>query len=364
MNIGKRQIGDGAPVYIIAELGVNHDGSAVRAMEMVDAAAAAGADAVKFQLFRAELLMSRASRLAAYQEGAGERDPLSMLKRLEMPADAMAPLVARAHEMGIHAIVTVFSVGLVGEAERVPWDAYKTASPDIVHRPLLEAVAATGRPLIVSTGAAELSEVERAVEWLSGCRERLAVLQCVSSYPTAAEDASIAGMGALRELPGLRGRIGYSDHTPQVDTGDLAADAGACILEKHMTHDKRAQGPDHAASLEPQEFKRYAELARDASLLRLRVGPAGPTRTDARLGPAQKRVLPCERDVRAVSRQSVVTRRRIARGEVIAAADVLFKRPGTGIAPWRVGEVIGARAAADIEGDTPIAAAAVEGFRP
>ena len=364
MRIGNRQIGDGAPVYVIAEIGVNHDGSPQRALQLIESAAWAGAEAVKFQLFRADLLMSRASRLASYQKSAGEEDPVAMLRRLELSADQMAPLVDRAHALGIHAIVTVFSVELVREAARLAWDAYKTASPDIVHRPLLGAVAGTGRAVIVSTGASEVAEVRRAAEWLGSARERLAMLQCVSSYPAAPADAAIGAMEALREIPGLRGRVGYSDHTRGVDTGELAADAGACILEKHLTHDRGAMGPDHAASLEPSEFRRYAELARDASVLRLRVGPEGPAPVDRRLGPPIKRVLDCERDVRAVSRQSVVARRALAAGATLHGDDVTFKRPGTGLAPWRLEEALGRRVVRAIEADMPVMAADIEGVSP
>jgi N-acetylneuraminate synthase/N,N'-diacetyllegionaminate synthase len=252
-------------------------------------------------------------------------------------------------------------VELVREAETLAWDAYKTASPDVVHRPLLEALAATGRPLIVSTGAAELGEVERAVGWLRGAAARLALLQCVSCYPAEPADAAIGGMAALRRVHA--GPVGYSDHTREVDTGDLAADQGAAILEKHFTYDKGAPGPDHAASLEPGEFRRYAELARDASLLRLRVGPEGPTASDPRLGPPDKRVLACERDVRAVSRQSIVLKRGVRAGEVIAPQDATFKRPGTGLEPWRVEQVVGWRAARAIEADVPLSAGDVEGAR-
>ena len=275
-----------------------------------------------------------------------------MLRRLELSIDQMAPLVRRAHELGLHAIVTVFSTELVREAEQLPWDAYKTASPDIIHKPLLESLAATGRPLILSTGAAEVDEVGRAVEWLAPHRDRIALLQCVSSYPTPAADAAIGGMFALRELCS---RVGYSDHTREVDTGDLAADAGACILEKHFTYDKTAAGPDHAASLEPHEFKRYAELARDASTLRIRIGVEGPIRqNDARLGPRQKRVLPCEQDVRLVSRQSVVTRVALKAGDTIRREHLTVKRPGTGVPPGRLEEVINKRLSRPLEADTPV----------
>ncbi len=359
--IAGRPVGRDAVVYIIAEIGVNHDGSPQRALELVDAASDAGADAIKLQLFRADLLMSGASRLAAYQQAAGERDPLAMLRRLELPLEAMARVVERAHSKGLHAIVTPFSLPLIAEAQRLPWDAYKTASPDIIHHPLLEALAATGKPMIVSTGAATIEEVERAVAWLAPAKGRVALLQCVSSYPCEPQNASIAGMAALAGLAGFTGPIGYSDHTPSVDTGAIAVNCPgvpAQILEKHLTYSKSAQGPDHAASLDPAEFRQYVTLARDESQMLVWMGGrtvrAGSVLHDARLGPPQKRVLPCEQDVRRVSRQSIVSARAIVPGERLTREHLTIKRPGTGIEPFRVDEVIGRTAARAIEADVPI----------
>ena len=347
MRIGDREIGLGHPPYIIAEIGVNHDGSAERALALVDAAAHAGADAVKLQFFRADLLMSRAAGLASYQRQAGEADPLSMLRRLELGIDAVASVVDRAHTLGMHAIVTVFSVDLVAEAERLPWDAYKSASPDVVNRPLLETMSATGRPLIVSTGACEAGEVERAIGWLAGARDRLALLQCVSCYPTSNEDAAIGAMGVLRRL--FDGPVGYSDHTTGEDTGALAASLGACILEKHLTYDRAARGPDHAASLDPAGFARYAEAARSHG--RMEFPPDDP-----RIGPPEKRVLACEQDVRRVSRQSVTTRRALEAGHALTPDDLTIKRPGTGLEPWRLGGVVGRRLARGVRADAPLVA--------
>jgi N,N'-diacetyllegionaminate synthase len=354
MHIASRQIARDAQVYIIAELGVNHDGSPGKLLQMIEAAAEAGADAVKFQFFRADLLMSRASRLAAYQAEAGESDPLEMLRRLELSAAEMAPAVKRAQELGLHAIATVFSAQLVDEAEVLGLDAYKTASPDIINRPLLERLIATGKPLIVSTGAATLDEVVRAVEWLKDAPGGVALLQCVSAYPTTAENAAIAGMLPLMQIEGFDGPVGYSDHTVEVDTGSAAARLGAAILEKHFTASRAAQGPDHAASLEPAEFRVYATLARDESMMRLWMADKAPRENDRRWGPAEKRVLPCEEDVRRVSRQSLVSRGALAAGQVLRESDVTVKRPGTGIEPWRLGEVIGRRLARAVEADVPL----------
>jgi N,N'-diacetyllegionaminate synthase len=344
MRIADREIGPGGGVYVIAELGVNHDGSVERALELTDAAADAGADAVKLQFFRADLLLSRAARLAAYQRSAGEADPVEMLRRLELPIEGMARVVERAHARRLHAIATVFSVDLVPEADALAWDAYKVASPDIIHRPLLEAMMATGRAMIVSTGASEFAEVERAVQWLRPARGRLALLQCVSAYPTPEDQAALPGILALREF-GVP--VGYSDHTRRVETAALAVRAGAEVLEKHLTHSCSARGPDHAASLEPDAFGRYVLLARRAHAERGADPPA--------IGPGFAGCLPIEDEVRRVSRQSLTAARDLAAGHVLRHDDVTIKRPGTGIEPWRLDDVLGRRLARSVEADMPIA---------
>ncbi len=357
MRIRDRQIGTtvaGHRPYIIAELGVNHDGSVERAIGLVREAHAAGADAVKLQLFRTDLLMSKAAKLAAYQKAAGETDPVAMLRRLELSPVQMLPVLAEARLLGIHAIVTVFSVELVQQAEEIArvhggWDAYKTASPDIVHRPLLDALMATGRPLIVSTGASTMDEVLRAVGWLDAARResRLALLQCVSSYPTPDEDAALEGIGAIRAAIGDV-PVGYSDHTASEVIGASAVTHGACILEKHFTYDRDAKGPDHAASLDFEGLKRYIANARATAAQRQGCTLPGGN------GSAEKNVQLRERDVRLVSRQSVVARRALPAGHRLAQGDITFKRPGTGIAPFEIDRVLGAALTGAVEADTPI----------
>ena len=365
MRIGNKDIGHDHPPYIIAELGVNHDGSVERALELTDAAAEAGADAIKLQLFEADRLMSKAAKLAAYQKAAGESDPVAMLRRLELSVDQMRPIVARAHERGIHAIVTVFSVELVDDAERLPWDAYKTASPDMVHKPLLERLMRTGKPLIVSTGASTMEEVERAVGWLKAAHDRLAFLQCVSSYPAPKEHAELGGIGAIQQV--FHGPVGYSDHIRTHDSSAWAVAAGACILEKHLTYDRHAQGPDHAASLVPWMMQRYVEFAPTGMTAREFFGPrdasdevrAGDAYAIRKLGrmayvPPIKRVLDVERDVRTVSRQSLTTTRDLPAGHMLTKADITFKRPGTGLLPFELDRAIGQRLARSIEADMPL----------
>jgi len=335
---------DSACPFIIAELGVNHDGSPQRALALVDLAHRAGADAIKLQHFRADQLLSRAARLAVYQQRAGAADPFELLRGLELTVKQMRPVVDRAHTMGLRAIVTIFSVEVVGDAADLPWDAVKVASPDIINQPLIEALRALGRPMILSTGAATADEVQRAIAWLGDHPH--ALLHCVSAYPTPDEHAALGGIGALKRLaPGVV--VGYSDHTTSVETGARAVAAGARILEKHLTHDRAAAGPDHAASLDGDAFAEYVRRARAAR-------PAAAAMIEPKI------VLPIERDVRTVSRQSLTTTASLAAGHVLSRADLTIKRPGTGLPPFELQRVIGRRLARPVEADMPLTAEDVD----
>lgn len=329
MRIGERAIGPDEPPYVIAEIGVNHDGDVRQALDLTEAASEGGADAVKLQYFETDRLLSRSPGLAAYQKAAGEDDPVEMLGRLELSLDEMALVVERAHERGIHAIVTVFSVELVEQAAELPWDAFKTASPDVINKPLLDRLSATGKPLIVSTGASTLDEVARAGRWLAAARDRLAFLQCVSAYP--APTLALEGIPAIARAVALP--TGYSDHTRSAETARDAVARGACILEKHVTSDNNARGPDHRASLPIDELRSYVDHARQGLKHRTTI-----TGSDH---PPTKEVLACERDVREVSRQSLTTTRPLSPGDVLTEGDLTIKRPGHGIAPFHLEEMVG-----------------------
>jgi N,N'-diacetyllegionaminate synthase len=366
MRIGTREINREQPPYIIAELGVNHDGSLERALELTRLAAEAGADAVKLQYFEAGRLMSRGAQLAAYQKAAGEVNPFEMLRRLEMTIDDMAKVVSLAHDLGIHAIVTVFSPELVEIADRLPWDAYKTASPDIVNKPLIDALGATGRPLIISTGASTIDEVSRALTWMDGWHDRVALLQCVSSYPTPADFSELGGIRALAKI--FTGPVGYSDHTAGVYMGAAAVGCGAMILEKHLTYDRAAKGPDHAASLEHTRLRHYKTLARQAHA-HWRPGSLGISfsagdaegrdelqriENQLEVSDGTKRVLPIEADVRRNSRQSLFPSRPLAAGHVLARGDLTTKRPGIFISPHHIDAIIGRSLASDVDPNVPL----------
>ncbi|MCH2160475.1 MAG: N-acetylneuraminate synthase family protein [Phycisphaerales bacterium] len=321
--VNDRRIGFEEPPYVIAEVGVNHDGSMDRAIDLVHAAAAAGADAVKFQWFSAERLVVPGAATAEYQKSATSGDQRTMLAELELGCREMSRLVDVAHAAGIHALVTVFCESLVDEAAQLGWDAWKCASPDLVHRPLLDRLAADGRPLLLSTGAATLEEVERTNHWLH--ESAVAFLQCVSAYPVPESEAGLGGIEALCLATGRP--CGYSDHTSQETTGGLAVAAGALILEKHVTHDRAADGPDHAASMEPEGFARYVEFAHRAHAA---IGCRG--------GKSPREV---EAEVRAVARQSLRASRPLPEGTVLSEGDLVAMRPAEGLEPWRLEELMG-----------------------
>ena len=335
MQLGDSLIAPGAPPYIIAELGVNHDGSVDRAVDLVHAAKRAGADAIKLQLFQTDLLLSRAAKLAAYQKNAGAEDPFDMLRRLELKIEDMRAVVDTASKLKVQAIVTVFSVELASAARSLNCVAFKTASPDVVNRPLIEALMSLEIPLLISAGAATLAEIAQTTCWLASHPHIL--MQCVSAYPTPDQCASLAGRAAMLAINPQS--LGYSDHTTSVDTGAFAVASGACVLEKHLTYDRTASGPDHASSLDPDEFGEYVRLAH---------------RAHSMLGPERKEVLDIEREVREVSRQSITATRALPAGHVVQRADVTIKRPGTGISPARHSEFLGRTLTKPVEADMPI----------
>jgi sialic acid synthase SpsE len=315
LAIGNHQLGKDRPAFVIAELGVNHDGDVATALSLVDAAAAAGADAIKLQLFRADRLMHPSASFAQYQKrDASESTPAEMLRRYELSDADARRIVERARAAGVAPLATPFSPADVDLIESLDLPAIKIASPDLVNWPLLKRAAGTGRPMLVSTGAATFDEIADAVGWLHGWGANFALMHCVSSYPTPAEDANLCWIAQLANCFDLP--VGYSDHTPEPLAGALAVVAGACAIEKHLTHDRSAAGPDHSASADPADFRDYVQFIRVAETVR---------------GAGKKRVLEIEQDVRRVSRQSLVAAVDLRPGQTIVEADLTVQRPGTGI---------------------------------
>ncbi len=325
-----------AKVLVVAEIGVNHDGEVGRGLDLIQAAAEAGADAVKLQLFRPDRLLSEQAVLAAYQrnnagkqadeQAGGGRGAKALLAGLTLELDELGRLKEAADEAGLAFIVTPFSLGDVDDLATIGVDAVKIASPDAVNTPLIKAAAGLGRPMLISTGTCELDELAPAAEILKGHPSGGCLLHCVSSYPTPFGDAALGGIQAMHERFGLPN--GYSDHTPDTLTGALAVAAGAVVLEKHLTYDTQADGPDHAASLSPTGFDNYVWQVRQAQTM---------------LGPRCKTVQAIEQDVRKVSRQSVCAARDLPAGHRLKPGDLTVKRPGTGIPASKLESLVGQR---------------------
>jgi len=343
-RIGPAVVGPGSPVYVVAEAGVNHDGHISLACDLIQAAADAEADAVKFQVFSADRLVTRDAPAAQYQQWAVHTDrQYQMLARLELPHEQFVELAAYAQRCGIEFLATPFSMEDLQFLVSVGVRAIKLASPDIVNWPLLDAAADTGLPVIASTGAAELDEIAAAVShYQRGGAGPLALMHCISSYPAHETEANLAAIGTLARA--FDCISGFSDHTESVQIGGYAAAAGARIIEKHLTLDRRRHGPDHAFSLEPHAMAEYIRGIRSAELL---------------IGDGQIAVSDSQREVRQLSRRSVVAACDIRPGQKLTPSMLTLKRPGGGISPTQIDLLIGRQVRTEIAADTMIAWEAV-----
>jgi N,N'-diacetyllegionaminate synthase len=329
-------------VYVIAEAGVNHNGSLDTALALVDAAAAAGADAVKFQTFRAESLVAANAPKAAYQleTTSEEESQLEMVRRLELDEAAHRELIARADERGIDFLSAPFDLESVRLLARLGLAIFKLPSGAVTDLPVLRAVGALGVDVILSTGMATLAEVEAAllaIEAAGTPRERVTVLHCTTEYPASPEDVNLRAMCTMKEQ--LAVRVGYSDHTMGIAVPMAAVALGATVIEKHFTLDRSMRGPDHRASLEPAEL---AEMIRAIRTV------------ESALGSSLKQPAPAEMANARAARKSIVAARRIAAGEIFSDDDLTTKRPGTGLSPMLWDDVIGKPAPRDFEEDEAI----------
>ena len=338
--IGGRAIGREEPPYLIAEAGVNHNGDPDLALRLVDAAADAGADAVKFQTFRAEALATAGAPQAVYQrERAAAASQVEMLRRLELPADALRACFARAAERGIAAFSTPFDTSSAVLLAELGVPALKIGSGDLTNLPLLRVVAAAGCPVILSTGMATMNEVDAAVAAIRAAgNPPLAILHCLSAYPAPEPETNLLAIRALQARFGTV--VGFSDHTTGFAAPIAAVALGAAIVEKHLTLDREMPGPDHAASMEPADFARLAVALREAH---------------AALGDGVKRPQASEDDARRVARRSLVAARDLPAGTTLGAADLDAKRPADGISPLRLDEVIGRRLVRTLSTDALLA---------
>lgn len=340
MRIGAREIAPGRACYILAEAGVNHNGSLDRALALADAAACVGADAVKFQTFTAERLVLPGAAKARYQRQASDasEDQFAMLKKLELSPRDHEALAAHCRDVGITFLSTPFDESSADLLEALGVEAFKIGSGDVTNLPLLAHVAGKGRPVILSTGMSTMQEVERAVAAIRSAGDPpLALLHCVSNYPADPRDVNLRAMATLAGAFGVP--VGYSDHTMGAAIPIAAAALGACVIEKHLTLDRGLPGPDQQASMEPGEFQHMVDAIR---------------RVESALGDGAKRPAASEADVQSVARRSLVAAVAIPEGAVITPDMLAARRPGTGLAPGRRGELVGKTACRDIPEGTMI----------
>jgi N,N'-diacetyllegionaminate synthase len=327
---------------IIAEAGVNHNGDLARALALVDAAADAGADVVKFQTFRASALTTAAAPKAQYQvaatkDNSSQRD---MLAALELDRAAHDTLIAHCQRRGIEFLSTAFDPESLTLLIELGLRRFKIPSGELTNLPFLRRIAATGAPIILSTGMATLGEIEaalNAIEQAGTSRDAVTVLHCTTEYPTAPGDVNLRAMATIRDAFGVA--VGYSDHTRGIEVPIAAVALGATMIEKHVTLDCTLPGPDHAASAEPAEL---AAMVRGIRVI------------EEALGDGIKRPTRIEQENRVAARKSLVAAVPIRKGELLTAANLAAKRPGSGISPMRWDDVVGRVAARDFLVDEPI----------
>jgi pseudaminic acid synthase len=338
-RIGARPVGDDHPCYVIAEAGANHNRDLGTAFRLIEAAAAARADAVKFQTYTAEGLYSRRTPDMKYLKDKGlvgdQESVWELIKRVEIPWEWHADLARHAREVGIAFFSTPFEDAAIDILEEVGVPAYKIASYEVTHLPLIERVARTGKPLLISTGMASLGDIERALDTASAAGATdLLVMHCAVNYPPRFADINLRAITTLRsafQIP-----IGWSDHTMGHTADVVAVTLGACAVEKHFTLSRDQAGPDHPFALEPQELAEMVTAIREA---------------EESLGSSVKRVTTAEADLFRLGRRSLVAARDIPAGDELTREDLAIKRPGFGIPVESLDQVVGRHLAHDVAGD-------------
>ena len=334
MIINNKKIGIGESCFIIAEAGVNHNGDPKRALSMVEAAAEAGVDAIKFQTFQTELLVAKDTRMANYQSkntGVNESQ-FSMLKSLELPLEAYPDILDACERNNVIFVSTPFDLPSVEALSGLGVDVYKISSGELTNHQLLRKIAEKGKPVIVSTGMSTLEDVQQALQVLcdSGAND-LMLLQCTSHYPVSPEDVNVRAMKQLETRFSLP--VGFSDHTLGINVSMAAVALGACVIEKHFTLDNSLPGPDHLMSLSPDSLKNMVDGIRAVELA---------------LGDGKKKVAACESDILSVARKSIHYRENLRRGVTLSENNIIMLRPSSGVPPSRLEEFVGVILSRDV----------------
>ena len=324
---------------IIAEAGVNHNGDLNRAKQLIDAAAKAGADLVKFQTFSADRLVTRTATKAVYQSQTTDKteSQYEMLRRLELSPEMHQELIAHCAKQNIGFFSTAFDIESIDLLVSLGQDHFKIPSGEITNLPYLLKIGRLGKTVILSTGMATLGDVEAAIgvlEQAGTLRAKITVLHCTTEYPTPMTEVNLRAMQSIRSAFGVE--VGYSDHTPGIEVAIAAVAMGASVIEKHFTMDCNLPGPDHKASLEPDDLGAMVSAIRNIEIA---------------LGDGVKRLTRSEARNMPVMRKSLVASRNIRMGETFSAKNITTKRPGTGISPMRWDEVIGRKASREFAAD-------------
>lgn len=329
IKIGNRWIGEEQPCFIIAEAGINHNGDVKIAKKMIEVAKEAGADAIKFQTFKAENLVTKYARMARYQKNNTKRKEkqIEMMKKFEMRYEDFEELKEYCDKKEIMFLSTPHSFDAIDFLEKlIP--AYKIGSGDLTNLSFLKKIAEKEKPIILSTGMANLGEIEEAVETIkNNGNEEIVLLHCISSYPAKVEDVNLKAIQTLKQSFKLP--VGFSDHTLSTVIPAVAVAMGACVIEKHFTLNKNMEGPDHKASLEPEELK---EMIKNIRIV------------EKAMGDGIKKPTPEEEEIKKVVRKSVVAKTDIPKGSIISWEMLEIKRPGTGIPPKYIEKIVGAKA--------------------
>lgn len=326
-------------VLIIAEAGVNHNGSVEMAKQLIDKAAESGADIIKFQTFKSEKLVSKSARQAEYQKKnigkVTDDSQLNMLKKLELTEEAHTELISYCEKKGIKFFSTAFDLESIDYLHTLHLGLWKIPSGEITNYPYIKKIAQYGEPVILSTGMCEMTDISAAMDVLlnNGVkREQITILHCNTEYPTPYEDVNLRAMLEIKNKLGVG--VGYSDHTKGIEVPIAAVALGAIVIEKHFTLDRNLPGPDHKASLEPQELNAMVSAIRHI---------------EASLGDGRKKISESEKKNIAIARKSIVAACPIRKGTLLTEQNLTVKRPGTGISPMNWEEVIGTKAIKDFQ---------------
>jgi N-acetylneuraminate synthase/N,N'-diacetyllegionaminate synthase len=335
--IADRKVGDGEPTFIIAEAGSNHNRDLDQAKKLIDVAIEAEADAVKFQTYSAEKLYSKKTPKPSYLEAiTSENETVwDLIKKIELPREFQSELADYCKDHGIIFLSTPFDIDAIDELDELGMVAYKIASFEIVDLPLLKHVASKGKPVLISTGMANIGDIEDALKTVySTGNENVALLHCNIGYPPPMDTINLRAIQTMKKAFDVP--IGYSDHTMSVTIPSVAVSVGACLIEKHFTLDRSMQGPDHPFALEPKELKEMVRNIRDVELA---------------LGDGKKQRSEEEEEMYRIGRRSIVAAQDIPKGTAISEEMLTIKRPGFGIKPKFLEILVGRSAKVDIEED-------------